>query len=316
MEENKINHEHHVLSNNRTSKDYVKYIPIIYPILVFLGFINYDFYYKRFDIDIFNYLNINEFLFSFVSLSYPLIFLLAAYLGLNVYSDLMRNVNDNEKTINEKDTENTKNKLTTQPEKSFYQNKFAKANRHHKEGKYWWFIGNYLLGILFFIIFLLAFFIPYGLLYIGWFLVILPLHDVMNLRVLNVENLGWFDTPTKIVSYSFAWFISFAFYLALKYNNNQISYKSFRFYIVATLSCLLISSLIRYQNLRTNYFLYKKAEKYVCFVYENENIETNIDIKLLGMTSEYLFLRDIESKTNYIYKLSNVKNLEVTSLND
>jgi len=35
---------------------------------------------------------------------------------------------------------------------------------------------------------------------------------------------------------------------------------------------------------------------------------------MLGITSDYIFLRDIESKTNYIYKINNIKNLEITSL--
>jgi|GEM_PF-4327471 len=54
--------------------DYLKHISLVYPLLILIGYLNYDFYYKFFDIEIFKYLSFNEFLFSFISFIYPIIF--------------------------------------------------------------------------------------------------------------------------------------------------------------------------------------------------------------------------------------------------
>lgn len=87
MEEEIIKSSNNDKGELRTKKilDYIKYIPVIYPILVFFGYLNYDLFYKRFDINIFNYLNINEFLFSFVSLAYPLMFMIIVFTAFNVF---------------------------------------------------------------------------------------------------------------------------------------------------------------------------------------------------------------------------------------
>jgi len=90
--------------------EYIKYLPVIYPILVFLGYINYDLFYKRFDINIFNYLNMNELLFSFVSLAYPLMFMIIASTAYNVFSSLMNLIFDNNEEEEGKEVGVEKNK--------------------------------------------------------------------------------------------------------------------------------------------------------------------------------------------------------------
>ncbi len=93
------------------SVDYFKYIPVFYPILVFLGYLNYDLYYKKFDIDIFNYLSINEFLFSFVSQIYPLIFFFTGFFAWSVYFTFYYHINN---SLEEKEREENSARKWTQ----------------------------------------------------------------------------------------------------------------------------------------------------------------------------------------------------------
>jgi len=96
-----------------------------------------------------------------------------------------------------------------------------------------------------------------------------------------VENLGYFDTISKIIISPLIWFFTFGFYILILFKNGKINLKSLRIYLIGTLSFILISSLIRYQNLKSHNFLYEKAEKSISFIYENKKIESNDKKKCL-----------------------------------
>ena len=60
MEKSKKSQKHKNVLIKKASIDYVKYVPIVYPIIVFLGYLNYDFYYKKFNINIFNFFEVSR----------------------------------------------------------------------------------------------------------------------------------------------------------------------------------------------------------------------------------------------------------------
>lgn len=314
MEENlKTLEEDKNTLNKKSTINYLKYTPIVYPILVFLGYINYDFYYRKFDIQIFNYLSINEFLFSFISLLYPVIFLIVAILSYNVYDKLIRTVNDNyDKEIDK--TVNYTDKLKIRLDKSIYLKKYLKAKNTFKSGKYHISIFNYLLSFLLFLLYILVYFIPYIILVIGFLLTISPLNQIISLKNSKIPLTNILNTPEKILISAFVWYLLYLIYIAIKFRNKELKLYSFRFLTISAFFCLMISTLLRYQNLKSENFINKEPSKQICFIYENESIESTKNKRFLGMTSEYLFLRDIETNTNYIYKLSNITNLEITTI--
>ena len=56
-------------------------------------------------------------------------------------------------------------------------------------------------------------------------------------------------------------------------------------------------------------------EKEVSFFYQDKLIISDCDRVYLGMTSDYIFLRNFERKENYIFKTSEVTGLRTRKLN-
>lgn len=312
MNEQKIESiEDNVLFQKIPIVELTKYLPVAYPIFIFLGYLNYDFYYRRFDIDIFNYLSINELLFSFISLSYPLIFLLVAQLSISVYNELMTNLtNPNNRKI-EKESKKNKNNLDYELEKSFFLDKYLLAKRNWKDSRYFNSLGYFILSFILLLVFIIVLILPIAILYFGFLLVINPLFSIVNLKT---TTLGFLDTPQILFAVVFGWFISYATLLSIMAINNRVNRKSLKFYLLATFFCLIISTSLKYQNIRSYNFLVKKEEKHVSFNYNDEYVKSSDKKKLLGITADYIFLRDNKNKTNYIFNLSDVKNLEITSV--
>jgi hypothetical protein len=294
-----------------------KYIPIAYPILIFLGYINYDFYYRKFSVDIFNYLSINEFLFSFISLIYPVMIFLIAYYSYSIYNDLMLNTK-------KKDNENSKNK-----KKDDKPNFFEKHSENHElkhsiylsqyyKSKYEWnkrnflkSIGYFILMILLFLLFIIESFLPIAIIYYSFVTIILPLQSITKT---TIQEPNYLDEPRLLLMVILFGYIGFAIILGLRHMKGIINRKTLRVYLIGTFFITVLSTLMQYQNLRSYNFTQEKPTKEVCFVYENENIKTSKTKKLLGITANYIFLRDDKIKTNYIYKLSEVRHLKISSL--
>jgi len=296
--------------------EFSKYIPILYPVFVFLGYINYDFYYKKFNIDIFNYLSINEFLFSFISLIYPIIFLFVAHLSFNAYNDLVINnkkdkreleINKEEekKGISEKHYENYELK------KSIYKNQLSLGKNSWSEKKYPQAIGNYILMILLFVLYWVVFVLPTLILWYAFTIIFIPLYSITSFKI---KKPGYLDEPQLLLTVILFCYIAIIVVLGIKHLKNEITRNSLRFYLIAIFIVGVISSLMQYQNIRAYDFTNQRATKELCFVYENQNITTSDSKKLLGITAEYIFLRDNENRTNYIYKLSEVRNLEISEI--
>lgn len=309
MEDEKINKESNKENNTvlKSTIDYLKYVPIVYPLLVFLGYINYDFYYRKFGIDIFNYLSINELLFSFISIAYPILFYIFIFSIWGSLNDIV-----SQKKIKEHgNTE--RQKIITKVDKSYHKDRFKVAKKNFKKGKILKGISNTFLSMLIFIGFILNNYILYlAMFYFGYRLFIAPLFNIFSND--KIMSLFIFKTPAVLLSSVLAWSVVFLLYIAIKYNNSEISLKNLRFIYASMLICITISTLSNYQNIKAYNVAYKNSEKEVCFVYDNQNIESNKDRKFLGKTAEYIFIRDFNSRTNHIYNLSEVSHLKITSV--
>ncbi|WP_298903499.1 hypothetical protein [uncultured Psychroserpens sp.] len=303
------------VESNSSFIEFSKYIPIVYPIFVFLGYINYDFYYRKFNIDIFNYLSINEFLFSFISLIYPIIFLFVSYLSMNAYNEFMIGDIKLKKRKNEDDQKEKKDKENHienyELKKSIFISKYKKAKQDWNKGKHLKAIGNYVLMVLLFLLFIITIFLPTFILWYGFTIIILPLYSITSLKI---KEPSYLNEPRLLVTVILICFIAVGVVLGIRHLKGKMTKKSFRFYLIAIFFIVIISTLMQYQNLRSYNFIHQKATKELCFVYENQNIETTENKRLLGITADYIFLRDHELKTNYIYKLSEVRYLEILHL--
>lgn len=298
------------------SKNYLKYIPIIYPILVFFGYLNYDFYYKRFQIDIFNYLSLNEFLFSFISISYPIILLLIGFQLINVFIELLQNKKKKYTKDLETEKEELQNRWEIKPKKSLYISKLSKAKTNFRNSNIIKGFGFSFLYLLFFLFYLIIYSLPLLILYYGYLLIISPLLNLIDLENFNYDVLKFIDSPHDIFITVTSWLIPFIYILFAKFKNKDISVKTFKSILIFVFFCILISSLLRYQNIRFNAIINGKSDKEVSFLYVGKEVNSDKTKRLLGITSNYIFLRDIENETNYIYNMNDVRHLRITSVDD
>lgn len=298
-----------------------KYLPIAYPILIFLGYINYDFYYRKFDVDIFNYLSINEFLFSFISLIYPVIIIIVAYFSFTVYNDLM--LNDKKQNNLKPKSKNTDKENKTnffEKHSDDYDLKYTIFASQYLKGKDEWnkhnrlkSIGYFILMILLFLLYSITTLLPFAIIYYSFITIILPLHSITSTKI---QEPNYLDKPRLLLTVILLSFICFAVVMAIKHLKGIITKRSLKLYILGTFLITVLSLLMQYQNLKSYYFVNEKPTREVCFVYQNQNIETTENKKLLGITADYIFLRDDIQKTNYIYKLSEIRHLEISNIEE
>ncbi|WP_418513723.1 hypothetical protein [Corallibacter sp.] len=290
-EENKIN------SNPKSEKDLLKYIPIIYPILVFFGFLNYDFYYRRFNIEIFKYLTINEFLFSFISLMYPLILYVIIFILHQLIIQLFTNdKKDKEfKPENAKETYFWSNKNRNRIIDIFFHN-FKTDKYKTKKSIYQAYWNLFWVGLSKLIIFLLKAFLMLWIIY-------------LFISFISKDERGVFENASTFIVITVLWLLFFVGYY--QYKSRILGLKYGRKSKILFLSVIFILSVKAYQNIKYENFLDGINQDSISFDYNDGQVQTNKDLKLIGITSNFIFLYDSYENTNNIYKMDDIKNLKV-----
>jgi|GEM_PF-3772838 len=97
-------------------------------------------------------------------------------------------------------------------------------------------------------------------------------------------------------------------YYLFKFSKSSKKVKRICFYLVIIFFLFELMAINR--NFAINDFLSKKSTEYVCFNYDNQNVETTEEFRLIGITADYIFLRNRQTKTNYIYRLTDVTNFQ------
>ncbi len=307
-----------------------KLLPIIYPIILFLGFYNYVAYYRYFDIEIFNYLSIYELLFSFISLVIPIFITVFIFFFYFLYAIVLPNSFNKEKDEKDKKSELdnidadygkysalhrlVKIKGTKDPKFSlifnnshkaiFYSLKFfilkftnkcySRALSHLGKFSYKLFSFTLKIGIWFlFICFTLAIFI----------IMVYP----TNLEINYFKP--FFTSSTSTIVSILIW--AFILYVIIFRAGKNKKRSAVIFIRTIPIILLIFFTITIFQKIEAEKTLAHKNRD-VSFIYDGERIESNPQRLFIGKTSDYIFLRDVKNKRNYIYLMHDIKNLEMS----
>ncbi len=286
----------------------IRALPIIYPIMIFFGYYNYDFYYKNLEIEIFNYLTVNELLFSFVSLITPvliIIFCILVYLLLLYVLIIVKKSSENYSDVSDASSFSLiYNDWGGQLMKELRSVKKDFQKREYEKAITFLFFSVFFLMVMSLIkIFLWLFYY-----FFSFSLVLI----ILSMNEEKLEYYLFFNNTVSTSIFFFLWIsISMAIIIHHKKENNLFNpiYPRLGILVLFLLSIITISQKRQIEFIEDN-----KPSSTISFTYEERRIFTNADIIFIGKTSDYMFLRNMKSKTNFIYNLSDIKHLEITKL--
>jgi hypothetical protein len=290
-------------------EDLFKSLPIIYAMTIYLGYLRYYFFYTEFQIDIFNYLSINEILFSFISLFAPvflilvmIIFYLDIFLSsylinflyffhpkykrkyLKIYKPFLFDHNRNRSrathliTIENKKLLNRNNNRITR----------LKTLRNHAK------LNGLITKIFFLITILIIYYLFIAIFYID-------LDVFYNSTIFNIEILIAAIIISSLIG---LYLINFSFFFS----------SSLRKFLTIFVSTTIISIAIIgvfYKTKALNRYLYPSHIE-ISFTYKDKSPPYNKEsLTFIGMTADYIFLRNFQRKENYIFKIDDVTHLRI-----
>lgn len=249
-------------------------IPIGYILLICLGYTEKSIFYEKFGIDIAQYLDFEEYLFIFLSIASGLIvvILIFSIYLSGVLGSLLALINLKTK---KKSLEKEKNDDRVK-KNNWLLNKTAKIRR--------------ILAIILFVLiaappFVKFFFTssPYGIM------------DMFSLKY--------------ILIWSGVTFIIFL-YQTIKVQNDSDRPRMFLLY--AAIMPLIIFKIWDLKIKKADSILSGKFQTKVAFVKNGHTIQTNDTLGFIGQTKNYIFLRNIRTKGNVIYRKENIDVIEIT----
>ena len=269
----------------------------VYAILIFIGFYNYYSFYNQFDINIASYLSIGELLLSFLPLStYILGFLgilFIYFIGAVVSSAFVRDKTE------KKEGEAMADNIVSLHTLSLSYGKIRQILKEEKLksfGSIFWlcfFSFLYLLGLLFFI-----FFVGYILHYFK--------------KVFGEETLIPSNSATLII-FGIFWFVLFA---DLLLRNLKIN-KDFVYPMWFLMTVFFFLGIIKVKNHDLADSIMKGSTNVQYEMeYQNQIISTSNDLKYIGKTEKYIFLKEIKTGGNIIYPTDRVGRMEFINLNN
>lgn len=257
------------------------YLPLIYIMLVCFGYFEKSLYFDKFGIDILNYMSIPEMILIFIPLG-SIIFTSIIFIIIVVSPGIIFNKTEYESKIeNQKKSFNLLNKLKKTKNKTL--RKIA-VNFYH------------VVGIL---VMLFLHFIPILLMtYIAFSRIFEKIHYKENTILLFIS----------------LWGILFLFKFLVQKKEFRIKPRI----VLFTYSILVFIFFIGYLEInanKANNILKGKSNYYVKFKIEDKTIESTKDLLFFGQTNEYIFLRNINTQENFIYKKNIIKELIIRKQN-
>ena len=304
---------------------FIKLIPIIYPIIIFLGYYHYFAYYRLFDIEIFHYLTISELLFSFMSLATPVFIAIFVTLCYFIFFLVLPNASNNEAEISEDEKLDESHLSSARRRLNKIQDKNETPlslvfNRSHinlkrsfllflaklENGKIpraFSHLGNSLCSLIglsikvslwiFFLVFLIA---SLGLL-------ISPADNDLNYYkpfFTSISSTVWSFILWSCIAY--AWI-----YRITKKNSNKLIGFSLR---TIPIIFFVLFSLTVIQKIRYEQVISFKSNN-IKFTYLDRLVQSDSTKIFIGKTAEFIFLRDIEKRANLVYPFKDVKGVEI-----
>jgi predicted tellurium resistance membrane protein TerC len=263
-------------------------IPIISASLFLIGYLNYHFYFTQFDIFIYTYLSTTELIFSFLTLTIPIIltlsFLVIIFIGgtLSIFrkEEISNGEYDSDMFYEISSINRTWNSL---------------KNVVMKKGKK---IFDWVLGIpISIILFLLS--IAVSLFLIGY--IYLFIHDFIS----DEPYIGFFG----VLLLGIVW-ITFIFYRINDKKEQELKkrYKSMSFIL---LGALIIGLLWMSNNEKARKILNGNPQYNVQIQLNDITIKTDSTVVYIGKTSDFIFLRDLSQNENIILSVDKVNEIRM-----
>jgi len=249
-------------------------IPIGYILLVCIGYAEKSVFYHNFDIDVAPYLDFEEYLFIFLPITSFFIFfiLIISIYFTGIIGSLIVLIKPKKEKNNKKEK-----KLEVKEE--------AEINKKLKK--------TYLLRRIAAIILL-------TLLFASPFVVYLLQPWLLN------PTIQWYKT--YLIIWSITLFILFL-YRTIKIQNDSDRARLYLLY--AVIAPLILVFIWNYKTNKAKLILDGESKTKISFIKKDKKITTNDTIVFIGQTRNYLFLRNLKSNGNLIYKKENIDEIEI-----
>ncbi|MGJ3236139.1 hypothetical protein [Marivirga sp.] len=260
-------------------------IPLISGGLIFLGYLNYHFYYSQFDININTYLTTSELIFSFLPLTVPFILTLSA--SIVIFIGLQLSIVHQEKDSQSNKEEEPFNELLS-VKSSWHKLKFQFNKKKD--------IFDYIFLPINTIVFLISiaiqlFLIVFIMLVAGSFSVD---HQYIGFGGLLILGILW---------------LILIFARITIYKKEQTRSK-IKFMSILFLLNLIILFLWLNNKEKANKILNNKKILDITILMDKDTIKSDSNLLYIGKTSEYIFFRDVSDSSNKIYKLDELLELK------
>jgi hypothetical protein len=267
----------------------IKYLPLFYPLLVLIGFLNYHTFYKCFDIEIASYLTTGELLLSFLPLTIPILLFLAYFFLLLTGALISILLNKDKEQDNQDDKAMSLTLFFHFFKKTKEDFKNKDLSKLYKFGWFPFYLIFMLLGILF-----ICFF--------GYYIFIIVRYIFSSYLIYKI--------PYQLLIISAFFWIIFLFDLIDRIppglNNEKTKYLKSFFTIFLFVSLTVITSKSKAFDIISG-----KPQYNISFELPNNMIQTDSTIVFLGKTTDFIFLRDLKNQSNLIYPTSEIRRLEI-----
>jgi hypothetical protein len=267
-------------------------IPILSALLIFIGYLNYQFYYTNFDIEINSYLTTSELIFSFLPLTIPFLLIISTLIFLSTGLEFAIERKDRE-TEFDREIETPLHAISRiQPA---WSRMVRNLKREDKRTIDWITLP---ISVLIFImsIAVAAFMVAYIFIFI---------HASTTSDFTTIDF-----TDTLILGVIWLVFIFIKIDLNEKENSKKWS-RSFGYALLITVSIGLLR-IAKTEN--ASNILKGQAEYKASINLQGSNITTDSTIVYIGQTSEYLFLRNRRNDENIILKIGDIRKYTLTKL--
>lgn len=272
-----------------------------------VGFLSYDLYYRKLGLNIISYLDVSEILFSFVNLIFPIIYFVISFIIL-MFLMLLR---DKEEERQEKERTKLREKILTKKKKpktriQLYKRFFRGIKvgflKHHYK-----LVINSLISIV--VNAIINIIVVAIWLFSLWYILVLIFQTFDAISKINNSRLFLDDIVVQL-SIMVTWLMIIFLYVYIKSENKNIKLGK-DIYVLITLFTL-IANLNLYSRNQVINVLNDNAKSEITFQYLDKIYTTESNKNtLIGITKNYVFIRDNTQEVNLIFKLTDIKNLAI-----
>ncbi len=267
-------------------------LPILSALLIFIGYLNYQFFYSNFDIEISSYLTTSELIFSFLPLTIPFLLIIGTLTFLSIGIGFAI----------EKKEEN--DELETDPETPLHAisrippawNRMVKALRKKNKSALDW--GLLPITILLFVMSVIVAIFMVAYIFIFVFISLSSDFSVISY------------TGTLVLGVFWIIFIFIRIDLSEKEGRSNWS-RNLAYALLVTLSIGLLR--ISKNETATN-ILVGKPEYSAAIELTDSTITTDSTIVYVGQTSNYLFLRNRKTRDNIILNMGSIRRYSLNKI--